>query len=96
MRFALWLLAGGAIGAWNVLTLWWTVGRMRPDAPLGAVTLALGGALLRWGCAGGLLILALQRGIVPGLLACAGLSLARWGLACWLDRGCRTSHRFEA
>jgi hypothetical protein len=43
--------------------------------------------MLRWGFAASLLITALQRGIVPGLLAFAGLWLARWGLVCWLALG---------
>jgi hypothetical protein len=42
--------------------------------------------VLRWTTTGGVLIAALQRGIVPGLLAFAGLWLARWGMVYWLGR----------
>jgi hypothetical protein len=52
--------------------------------------------MLRWGLAAGLLITALQRGIVPGLLAFAGLWLARWGMACWLALGQKSSDLFGA
>ncbi|MBC8449836.1 MAG: hypothetical protein H8D78_19050 [Chloroflexi bacterium] len=84
---ALWLFAGLAAGALNGLTLWGTVARLRPDAPPRAVAWILGGALLRLGLAASLLIVALQRGILPGLLAFAGLWLARWGMVCWLGLG---------
>ncbi len=83
----LWLFAGLAVGALNGLTLWGTVARLRPDAPPRAVAWILGGALLRWTAAAGVLIAALQRGILPGLLAFAGLWLARWGMVCWLGLG---------
>jgi len=76
----LWLFAGGAVGALNGLTLWWTVGRLRPDVSGRAVAWILGGALLRWGLIAGLLVAALQRGVLPGILAFAGLWLARWGM----------------
>jgi len=77
-----WLLTGGAIGVLNVLSLRWVVARLRPGAPRHAVAWVLGSALLRWGLAAGLLIAALQRGVVPGLMAFAGLWLARWGTIC--------------
>ena len=80
----LWLFVGGAVGTLNALTLWWGVGCIRPEAPHRAVAWALGGALLRWTVVAGVLIVALQQGIVPGLLAFSGLWLARWGTTCWL------------
>ena len=76
---ALWLFAGLAVGALNGLTLRNSVARLRPGVPGRAVAWILGGALLRLGLAASLLIVALQRGILPGLLAFAGLWLARWG-----------------
>jgi len=79
---ALWLFAGLAVGALNGLTLWNSVARLRPDVSGRAVAWILGGALLRLGLASSLLIVALQRGILPGLLAFAGLWLARWGIVC--------------
>ncbi len=71
----------------NVLTLRWTMARLRPGAPRRAVAWILGGALLRWSLAVGLLVAALQRGIVLGLMAFAGLWLARWGMVCWIGFG---------
>jgi hypothetical protein len=68
----------------NSLTLWWTVARLRPNAPHRAVAWAVGSALLRWGLAAGLMMTALQRGVLPGLLAFTGLWLARWGTVCRL------------
>jgi hypothetical protein len=96
MTFVSWLFTGGAVGVLNGLTLWWTVARLQPDAPCRAVAWALGGVMLRWGLAAGLLITALQRGIVPGLLAFAGLWLVRWGMACWLALGQKSSDLFGA
>ena len=75
----LWLFAGLAVGALNGLTLRNSVARLRPDVSGRAVAWMLGGMLLRLGLAASLLIVALQRGILPGLLAFAGLWLARWG-----------------
>ena len=75
---ALWLLAGGAIGTLNGLAMNWAVARLRPARPGRAVFCTVGGAILRWSLAAGLLIGALQRGIAPALSAFAGLWLARW------------------
>ena len=96
MKFASWLFTGGAVGVLNGLTLWWTVARLRPGAPRGVVAWALGGAMLRWALTVGLLSSALQRGIVPGLLAFAGLWLVRWGMACWWALGQKSSELFGA
>jgi hypothetical protein len=74
----LWLLAGLTIGTLNGLTLRWTVNRLRPDAALTSVPLVVLGFLMRLGFAAGLLVIALQRDIGLGLLAFAGLWLARW------------------
>ena len=88
MMITLWLFAGGAVGALNGLTLWWMVGCLRPDVPRSAVAWVLAGALLRWGLAVGLLVAALQRGILPALLAFTGLWLSRWGTICSLHLAC--------
>jgi hypothetical protein len=74
----IWLSGGIVIGILNGLTLRWTVGRLRPEASLIGVPLVAVGYFLRLGLAAGLLIIALQRDIVPGLLAMTGLWLARW------------------
>ena len=82
MMVTLWLFAGLVVGALNGLLLWSSVARLCPDVSARAMARILGGTLLRWGLAVGLLIAALQRGILPGLLAFAGLWLARWGTVC--------------
>jgi hypothetical protein len=74
----LWFATGLAIGTLNGLTLRWTVGRLRPDTPPAGIPLIALGFLLRLALSAGLLIIALQRGIAPGLLAFVGLWLSRW------------------
>jgi hypothetical protein len=96
MKFVPWLFTGGAVGVLNGLILWWTAARLRPSAPRRAVTWALGGAMLRWGLAAGLLISALRQGIVACLVAFAGLWLTRWGMACWLVLGQKSSDLFDS
>ena len=96
MTFGSWLFIGGTVGVWNGLTLWWTVIRMRPGAPRRAVAWAFWGAMLRLSLAAGLLIAALQQGIVPALLVFSGLWLARWAMACWLAFGREPSDLFGA
>jgi hypothetical protein len=80
MTLAFWLFAGGAVGVLNALTIRWAVGRLRPAASRHVVLWVTGTAWLRWGLAAGVLVAALQRGIVPGLLAFVGLWLARWSV----------------
>lgn len=82
-----WFVLGAALGRLNAWTQWWTVARLRPDAPRRAVAWILGGAVLRWALSAGLLIAALGHGLVSGLLACAGLGLACWSLVCWWNWG---------
>jgi hypothetical protein len=96
MTFVLWLLTGSIVGVLHGVTLWWTVARLQPDAPRHAVVWALGGTMLRWGITASLLITALQRGIMLGLLAFAGLFLVRWSMTCWLALGQRSSGLFDA
>ena len=78
MTIALWLPIGILIGVFNGLTLRWTVNRLWPDTSLANVSLVALGFLLRLALATGLLVVVFQHGIVPGLLAFAGLWLARW------------------
>jgi hypothetical protein len=74
----LWLFAGLLLGTLGGLTLRWTVGRLRPGTNLASVPLVALGFLLRLALYAGVLAVALQRGIAPGLLAFVGLWLARW------------------
>jgi hypothetical protein len=78
---ALWLLAGGLLGIVNGLTQWWTVSRLRPRVRLAPLALVWGGLILRLALVAAVLTLGLRRGVIPGLLAFAGLWLARWGIA---------------
>ena len=74
----LWLSAGLTIGILNGLTLRWTVSRLRPETALVGAPLVALGFLVRLVLSAALLVIALQRGITPGLSAFAGLWLARW------------------
>jgi hypothetical protein len=78
-----WWLAGLALGAFSGWTAWLTTDRLQPGASHFAVAWVLGGMLLRWTLAGGLLTAGLQHGAVPGLLTFFGLWLARWGTVGW-------------
>ncbi len=75
-----WFILGAALGGLSAWMQRWTVARLCPSAPRRALAWTLGGATLRWALMASLLIGALQQGLVPGLLVCAGLSSARWGL----------------
>jgi hypothetical protein len=74
----IWFIIGIAIGVLNGLTLRWTINRLRPDTALASIPLVTLGFLLRLGLSAGLLVIALQCGIVPGLSAFVGVWLARW------------------
>lgn len=73
-----WLIAGALVGWVSILIHVWTMPRLRPDAPRQRLWGMFGGMLLRWLLIAGLLSVALRQGIVAGLLAFAGLWLARW------------------
>ena len=64
----------------------WTVNQMRPEALASASAWMLLGFLGRLALVAVLLVTALQRGIVPGLLAGAGLLVSRWTILVWLER----------
>jgi len=81
-----WLCAGVALGFFNIMTQWWTVQRLHPEAPHYALVLMMGGMMLRWLLAAGLFITALQGGLFPLLMAFAGLWLARWGMLAMASR----------
>jgi hypothetical protein len=83
---AVWLLCGWAVGSLAVAAIAWTVGQLRPGQPREAVALVLGGGLLRWVLASGLLLVAWRQGILPGMLALTGYWVGRWGAIYWIDR----------
>jgi hypothetical protein len=78
-----WMLVGGVVGAANSLMRWWTVSKLQSNMRPGPLTLLWGGLTLRMALVTGLLMLGLKQGIVPGLLAFAGLSVVRWGSVIW-------------
>ncbi len=64
----------------------WTVNQMRPETLASASAWMPLGFLGRLALVAVLLAAALQRGIVPGLLAGAGLLVSRWAILVWLER----------
>lgn len=78
MTTLFWLPIGIIIGTLNGLILRWTINRLRPDTALISLPLMTLGFLLRMGSITALLVFASQHGLAPGLLAGAGLWLARW------------------
>ena len=83
----LWLVAGGLVGLLNSLTRWWTVARFQAEMGNSALLLTLGGLALRLALVTGLLIAGLRQGIVPGLLAFAGLWVSRLATVIWFHAG---------
>jgi hypothetical protein len=83
---ALFFFAGLIVGAVMLFTQLWTVNHMRPEALASAAAWMLVGVLGRLALVAVLLVAALQRGIVPGLLAGAGLLVSRWAILAWLER----------
>ena len=83
---ALFFFAGLIVGALMLFTHVRTVNQMRPEALASAATWVLLGFLGRLALVAVLLVAALQRGIVPGLLAGAGLLVSRWAILAWLER----------
>lgn len=74
----LWFLAGTILGAVHIVTQQWTIRRLENSSVAGVVLLSGGGMLLRLALAAGLLLAALQQGLVPALAAFGGLVIARW------------------
>jgi hypothetical protein len=74
---ALWLLAGAAWGSVAMLSLRWTVERLRPQASGQALLIMGGGVLLRLAIAAGVLLAALRHSILYAGLALVGMLMAR-------------------
>ncbi len=83
--FWMWLFAGGVVGVVNGVARWKTVSRLSTETMSRSLTLTVGGMLLRLGLVTGLLIAGLMQGIVPGLLAFAGLWITRWTIVLWFS-----------
>jgi hypothetical protein len=80
-----WLFLGGLLELFNSLTRWWTVARLQPTMDIDALWITLGGMSLRLLLVAALLVSALKQGILPGLLALAGLWLVRSAAVVWIQ-----------
>ena len=77
MTIVLWLIAGTAVGVLNGLLLTKSVGGMRPEALQRSVLiLIVATGALRWIATILVIAGALRAGVVAGLVAAGGLSLA--------------------
>lgn len=77
----LWLLGGVLVGLLNALVMAATVNRLTPAAK--GLYWITGGMAARWAFVAVFLIAALRQGAGAGLLAFAGLWLARWAAIAW-------------
>ena len=84
MNNVIWLLAGLLVGLLNVVSIVRTVGQLQPGGDIRALSAVLGGFIWRTGLSVLLLVFALQRSATAGLLAFAGLWLARWTALLWV------------
>lgn len=87
MNAIAWFFAGALVGVANVYLIARTVSQFRPEARWRALTVAVGGGLLRFGIAVVLLRSALQQSSLAGILAFAGLLMARWIVVYLLHSG---------
>lgn len=78
-----WPFAGGLVAIVNGLTRWTTISHLSSGAVTRSLVLVFIGMFVRLGLVTGLLIAGLERGIVPGLLAFAGLWIVRWTIVIW-------------
>ena len=79
-----WFLAGGMLSLLNVISLWWTVNQLRPEAMAQAMGLTLGGMVARWLLAAWLFSLTLDYGFMAIVLALTGFLVVRWTMIYWL------------
>jgi hypothetical protein len=82
----LWLCAGLAVGVLNAASIAGTIGRMRPGgekSPPPPFFLIASGFTLRLALAALVLIGGLRQSAAAGLLAFAGIWLARWLMVWW-------------
>ena len=76
----LWFFLGCVVGTLNMAARWWVVANLQPQGDGLLADAAIGGILWRTLLAGGLLAAGLAKGIMSGLMAFAGLEVARWVL----------------
>ena len=82
-----WFLGGLSVGLLNAWAMSAAVRRLDPAASAHSVYWIVGGMAARWVLIAALLVLALQQGIVPVLLALGGLWIARWAALGWWSYG---------
>ncbi|HOU14948.1 MAG TPA: hypothetical protein PKZ84_17710 [Anaerolineae bacterium] len=83
MNVWLWLLVGALAGWLNVASIAGLVARLRPGGDVWAVSALAGGFAVRLGLAALVLSIALRQDALAGLLAFAGMWLARWVVLFW-------------
>ena len=76
----MWFILAYSIGVLNMLTHWWTVGRLRGQHVRHAKRLVVGGVFLRLLFSACIIIAGLRQDLLHGFLAFGGLELARWTL----------------
>jgi len=83
----LWLLGGILVGFINAVLTVRTVTKVRPEVNYSMSAVVLRGLFSRLGLAAAIMLVAINRGIGAGLMAFAGLWLARWFFVRWVQRG---------
>lgn len=85
MNVWLWLFAGLLVGVLNVASIAGTVGRLRPDGDVRALSTVVSGFVLRLALWIVILVVALRQSAMAGLMAFAGIWLGRWPLLLWTN-----------
>lgn len=78
-----WPFVGGLVGIVNGATRLTTISYLSSETVTRSLVLVLGGMMVRLGFVAALLIAGLKQGIDAGLLAFAGLWVARWVIVIW-------------
>ena len=81
-----WLFGGVLVGLLNALAMSVAVRRLTPAASAKGLHWITGGMAARWVFTAAFLVAALRQGAGAGLLAFAGLWLARWAAVGWWYR----------
>jgi hypothetical protein len=80
-----WLLAGLLVGALNVASIARTVGKLRPEGNVRALSAVVSGFMLRLILSVLVLVVSLRQSAVAGLLAFAGIWFGRWTVLLWAN-----------
>lgn len=81
----LWLLAGLLVGTLNAASIAGTVGRLRPEGNVRALSAIVSGFMLRLILSILVLVVALRQSAAAGLLAFAGIWFGRWTVLLWAN-----------